>query len=248
MRHALLTAEPLYKQVRDAIVSSLASGEWKPGETIPSERQLADRFGVAVATIRTAIGELATMRVLVRRQGKGTYVCREDERRGIYQFFHVVRDDGVRELPLSELVWLRKRRATPEIAHALNLPRERSAQDVYAIRNVLRVAGTAVVVSDIAIAVALFPDLTEDRVRTGGPTLYAVYQGEYGINIVRTDEQLRAVRCDDDAGRLLRLPRTEPALEVRRIAYTFNDVAVEVRRSLVRTRDYHYALSRGRAD
>src|SRR5690349_8982230 len=70
-------ADPLYKQVRASLVDSLCRGEWKPGDALPNERSLAERYGVGVATIRAAIGELAAMHVLVRRQGKGTFVCRE---------------------------------------------------------------------------------------------------------------------------------------------------------------------------
>jgi GntR family transcriptional regulator len=239
-----LHGDPLYKQVRASLVDQLMAGEWKPGQALPSERQLADRYGVAVATIRAAVDELVAMNALARRQGKGTYVCREDERRSIYQFFHVVRNDGVRTLPVSELVWIRKRRASAPVADALRLPRDASGPDVYELRNVLKVNGTPVVVSDISIPVAMFPGLTAERIRAGGPTLYAVYQGRYGINILHTDEQLRAARCDAAIARLLRVRAGEPVLEVDRIAFTFNDAPVEVRRSVVQTRDYHYALSR----
>jgi GntR family transcriptional regulator len=240
---ALVTPDPLYKQVRTALVESLASGEWKPGEMIPSERKLADRYGVAVATVRAAVGDLAATKVLARRQGKGTFVCREEERRSVYQFFHIVRDDGVKELPVSELVSLRPAHADYQLAHALQLPRRPAAQRVWRIRNVLTVSGTPVVVSDIAIPAAMFPGLTEQWVRKGGPTLYAVYQSRFGISIIRTDEELRAVRCDAGAARLLRLGPGEPILEIRRTAYTFNDVPVEVRKSRLLTRNYHYALS-----
>lgn len=238
-------SDPLYKQVRGALVAALSAGEWKPGERIPSERGLAQRYGVGVATIRAAISELAAMKVLARRQGKGTYVCREDERRNIYQFFHVVRDDGLRELPVSELLWLRKANADHRIAHALNLPREPQAQGIYALRNLLRVGETPLVVSDIAIPRTLFPGLSEAMIRSGGPTLYAVYQSRFGINILRTDEELRATPCDRASARVLGLAPGEPVLEIQRVAYTFNDRPVEVRRSFVQTRNYHYALSRG---
>lgn len=247
MRSALMAPDPLYKQVRNDLVNRLSAGEWKPGEAIPSERKLADHYGVGIATIRAAIGELTAMKVLARRQGKGTYVCREEERRSVYQFFHIIRDDGVKTLPVSELVLIKSGRADPDIAQALELPRGPGSLAIHRLRNVLTVAGIRVVVSDIAVPVAMFPGLTQQRIRTGGATIYAVYQSLYGINIVRTDEKLRAVACDGDTARILRLRAGEPVLEVRRTAYTFNDVPVEVRVSRVRTRDYHYALSRGAA-
>jgi GntR family transcriptional regulator len=72
-----------------------------------------------------------------------------------------------------------------------------------------------------------------------------VYQGLYGIHIVRTEESLRAVRCDATSARILRLSPGDPVLEVRRLARTFHDAPVEVRRSLVSTQHHHYAVSRG---
>ncbi|HJU24735.1 MAG TPA: GntR family transcriptional regulator [Casimicrobiaceae bacterium] len=247
MHNPLMASDPLYKQVRSDLVNRLSASEWKPGEALPSERKLADHYGVGIATIRAAIGELTAMKVLARRQGKGTYVCREEERRSVYQFFHVVRDDGVKVLPVSELVWIKSGRADPDVAHALELPRTAGGLAIHRLRNVLTVNDVRIVVSDIAVSVAMFPGLTQQRVRTGGATIYAVYQSLYGINIVRTDEKLRASACDGDTARILRLRAGEPVLEVHRTAYTFNDVPVEVRVSRVRTRDYHYALSRGGA-
>lgn len=241
------SSAPLYKQVRSAIVASLAAGEWKPGDMIPNERALATRYRVGISTVRAAIGELSSMKVLVRRQGRGTFVCREDERRNIYQFFHVVRDDGVRELPVSHLLSLRRGRASATEAEALQLPRDPQKHAIYRLRNLLTVGDVPVVLSDIVIPESMFPGLTEPRIRAGGPTLYAVFQTLYGINIVRTDEQLRAMHCDAASSRLLKLPAGEPVLSVRRVARTFHDVPVETRESLVRTTHYHYALARGNA-
>lgn len=238
-------AEPLYKQVRVALVQGLASGEWKPGEQLPNERSLADRYGVGVSTVRLAIGELVSMRVLMRRQGKGTYVCREEERRNVYQFFHLVRDDGVQHLPVSELLAIRRTRADAETAQILRLPHGPAAQTIYRLRNRLTVEGISVVVSDIAVPATRFPGLTESRIRNAGPTLYAVFQSLYGVHMVRTEEQLRAGRCAAPEARVLGLAPGEPVLEIQRVAYTFHNEPVEFRRSVVRTTDYHYALTRG---
>ena len=70
---------PLYRQIRQLIVSALDQGEWKPGELIPSEMDLAVRFQVSQGTVRKAIDELAAENLLVRRQGKGTFVATHHE-------------------------------------------------------------------------------------------------------------------------------------------------------------------------
>src|SRR6201996_4476966 len=67
------TFSPLYQQIKGLITQSLESGEWKPGEIIPSEVELAARFKVSQGTVRKAIDELAADNLLVRRQGKGTF-------------------------------------------------------------------------------------------------------------------------------------------------------------------------------
>ncbi|MEW5708220.1 MAG: GntR family transcriptional regulator [Pseudomonadota bacterium] len=242
---SFLTPEPLYKHVKNQIIDSLTRGEWRPGEMLPSEPKLAERYGVGISTIRAALGELAAAGVLVRKQGKGTFVAVHGEQRSVYQFFHVVRNDGTKELPVSELLQFKKAHADDEVADLLQLPRSGPRPFVYKLCNVLRVQGTPVVVSDIVIPAKMFPGLTEEILRTGGKTLYAVYQKHFGVHIVRTVEQLRATKADAIASRIFSLLRSEPILEVRRIAYTFNGIPVEVRRSRVDTRHYHYRIEQG---
>lgn len=242
---SFLTPEPLYKHVKNHIIESLTRGEWGAGEMLPSEPKLAQRYGVGISTIRAAIGELAAAGVLVRKQGKGTFVAVHGEQRSVYQFFRVVRNDGKKDLPVSELLQFEKAQADDEVADLLQLPRPGPRPLVYKLRNVLRVQGTPVVVSDIVVPAKMFPGLTEEILRTGGKTLYAVYQKHFGIHIVRTVEQLRATKADAVAARIFSLARAEPVLEVRRIAYTFNDIPVEVRRSRVDTRQHHYRIDQG---
>ena len=70
---------PLYQQIKGLVLQSLQAGEWKPGDTIPSEFELAARYKVSQGTVRKAIDELAKDHLLVRRQGKGTFVATHAE-------------------------------------------------------------------------------------------------------------------------------------------------------------------------
>src|SRR5215216_1631155 len=74
-----LTFNPLYKEVKIRLTRGLAAGEWKPGEAIPSESKLAERFNVSIGTIRKAIDELVADRILLRQQGRGTFVATHTE-------------------------------------------------------------------------------------------------------------------------------------------------------------------------
>src|SRR3954464_14751011 len=107
-----LALNPLYKEVKLRLTRGLAAGEWKAGAAIPSGSRRAERFNVSIGTIRKAIDELVAERILVRHQGRGTYVASHTEDRTLFYFFHIVGRDGSRELPTSELLSFRIGRAT----------------------------------------------------------------------------------------------------------------------------------------
>lgn len=241
----LLGQEPLYKQVKNRIIQNLAGDEWKPGAVIPSETKLAEMYGVGVSTIRMAIGELVAARVLIRRQGKGTFVSSRADQHSVYQFFHVVKDGAEREVPISQLLSFKRGSATDKVADILNLPRSSKDSEVFKLRNLLRISESPVAVYDIVIPCSLFKGLTESVIRNSGRTLYAVYQSHYGMTIVSTTEELRAVKADPAVARSLGLQAGDAVLEVKRIARTFGSRPVEVRRGWVTTRGFHYFLEQG---
>ena len=110
------TFSPLYQQIKALITHSLESGEWKPGEIIPSEVELAVRFKVSQGTVRKAIDELAADNLLVRRQGKGTFVATHNEDRAQFRFLRLLADDGAEHPHVSRLLECRRLRASADIA------------------------------------------------------------------------------------------------------------------------------------
>src|SRR3954468_14315041 len=111
---------PLYQQIKALILQSLQGGEWKPGESIPSEMDLAARFRVSQGTVRKAIDELAAENLVVRRQGKGTFVATHAEQQVRYRFLKLVPDNGSREPERAErsVLECRRVRASAEVARA----------------------------------------------------------------------------------------------------------------------------------
>ena len=95
-------APPLYRDIAAQLRGALADGEWKPGEAIPAERRLAERFGVSIGTVRKAIDELVAANLLIRQQGRGTFVASHDRDRMLFYFFHVVPESRERSsIPTS---------------------------------------------------------------------------------------------------------------------------------------------------
>src|SRR5687767_11731270 len=168
-----VTFNPLYKEVKIRLTRGLAAGEWKPGEAIPSESKLAERFNVSIGTIRKAIDELVAERILLRQQGRWTFVATHTEDRTLFYFFHIVGKDGSRELPVMELLSFKKARATAAEEERLNLERGAS---VFRVQNLLNLGGRPVIFDEITVPAALFPDLDEDVFRTREGTIYGLYQ------------------------------------------------------------------------
>ncbi|MEN9866720.1 MAG: hypothetical protein RL748_2310, partial [Pseudomonadota bacterium] len=90
---------PLYRQIKGLITQSLQSGEWKPGDLIPSEMELAARYKVSQGTVRKAIDELAAENLVLRRQGKGTFVATHHEARAQFRFLRLMPDNGGQVYP-----------------------------------------------------------------------------------------------------------------------------------------------------
>ena len=91
---------PLYQQIKALIMRGLQGGEWKPGEAIPSELDMAARFRVSQVTVRKAIDELAAEKLLVRRQGKGTFVSTHAEEQVQYRFLRLPSEEGGAAQPM----------------------------------------------------------------------------------------------------------------------------------------------------
>ena len=231
---------PLYQQIKGLILQSLQSSEWKPGESIPSEMELAARYRVSQGTVRKAIDELASGHLLVRKQGKGTFVATHAEHQVQYRFLKLVPDQGDlnTEGPAQRaIVDCKRLRASAEIARALAL---RSGDAVLQVRRVLSFAGVPTILEDLWLPGGPFKGLTAERLAGYHGPMYALFETEFGVRMVRAEEKIRAVLPDATQSQLLKVPETTPLLSVERIAYTYNDTPMELRRGYYRTDSHHY--------
>lgn len=234
---------PLYRAVKRELLRAIEGGALTPGAALPAEGVLAGALGVSVGTLRHAVGELAAEHILVRRQGRGTFVATHSEDRFLFQFFHVERSDGLREAPQVQLVAFERGRLPDDAAAALGA---RAGDPCLAIENRLLLQGRAVVHDRLLLPATLFKGLTEKRLRERPGTLYQLWQSDFGITVLRAEERARAVGADRAAARVLGIAPGTPVLQVRRTALTFGDKPVEYRVSTVHTalHDYVQTLSR----
>lgn len=231
------TFSPLYQQIKALITQGLETGEWKPGEIIPSEVELAARYKVSQGTVRKAIDELASDNLLVRRQGKGTFVATHSEERAQFRFLRLLADDGVEHPHVSRLLECRRMRAPAEIARQLDL---KPADPVVQVRRLLEFDSEVTVLDEIWLPGAMFRGLTFERLSEYKGPLYAMFESEFGTRMIRASEKIRAVAAEPWVAEILRVPSGFPLLSVERVSYTYGDRPVEVRRGWYVTTGYYY--------
>lgn len=235
--HSTPTFRPLYEQIKILITQSLVAGEWRPGEVIPSELELASRFKVSQGTVRKAIDELAAENILVRRQGKGTFVATHTEEHAQYRFLRIVELNGKKEFPVSEVLHCERIKADSTAAERLGLKR---GAPVMMVRRLLRLSGEPVILDDIYLSAILFKGINDALIDEFDGTLYSLYESRYGTRIIRAEERVRAVAADEATASLFGIPPNAPLLDIDRIAYTYGDQPVEWRVSRCNTQHHCY--------
>jgi GntR family transcriptional regulator len=236
-QHRGLEAQPLYRQVVEVIRAGITNGRYRPGEALPSEFKLADELKVSQGTVRKALDELAQRNILVRAQGRGTFVATHTAERSLFHFLHVVDRRDNRQLPESRILECGSTAASEVEADRLGIAVDAAVLRIVRVRTL---QGKPVIFDRIAVPIALFPDLGSEHGPALPNTLYDLYQRRYGITIARAVERLRAVAAGPDEACQLDVPPGSPLLEIDRVAVSLDGRAAEWRLSRVSTEHHHY--------
>jgi GntR family transcriptional regulator len=231
------TFSPLYQQIKVLLTQSLQSGEWKPGDLIPSEVELASRFKVSQGTVRKAIDELSAENLVVRRQGKGTFVATHHEARAQFRFLRLMPDIGAAHYPENKIIEVKRLRAPTEVAGLLDI---KSGDSVIYIKRVQSFDGMPTILEELWLPGAIFKGLTAERLIEYKGPMYGLFETEFGTHMIHAAEKIRAVPAEPDVAELLLIEPNTPLLSVERVSYTYDNRPVEVRRGLYLTERHHY--------
>ena len=229
---------PLYRQVYDIVVAKVAKGTWRPGESLPSELNLAKELGVSQGTVRKVLDALTAEKLLERRQGKGTYIAENTQERSLFRFFRLSRPGGKRLTPERAAESVKVRAARPIERSKLELDR---ADKVVEISRTRLIDASPAIHEIIVIPVKLFPGIEK---RGSLPnTLYSLYQTDFGINIVSAQEEVHAELATAEDQRRLQIDIGAPILVIDRVALSLQGRKVEWRLSRVKSQDLVYAVN-----
>jgi len=236
-----LDSRPLYAQVRELLLARIQMGDWGPGAALPNEFDLAREMGVSQGTVRKALDGLTQDHILVRRQGRGTFVVEQTPANELFRFFNLYDNkSGAQILPDS-----RDARVTSGKARALEFARlqlEKGAQ-VVRIERLRTHDGLPFIAETIVLPDLLFPGLAAMKYVPN--TLYDLFQKSYGVMVARTDERLEAVGATKRDANALNIAEGAPLLRVDRVTYSIDGRPVEWRLSLCHLDGAHYRAPPG---
>ncbi|HIE90832.1 MAG: GntR family transcriptional regulator [Methylophilaceae bacterium] len=228
---------PLYEQIKVLITQGLIGGEWRPGDVIPSEVDLARRFKVSQGTVRKAIDSLASENILIRRQGKGTYVATHSEEDVKLRFLRLTAANGQKEVLNNDQISYKKTKADARKSNMLSI---KAGSTLIEIKRVLKFSRRPLIYDHIAIPAAHFKGLNAARIEANNGSMYSMYETEYGIRMIRAEERLTAVAASAEVAEALHLELGAPLLSIERVSYTYGDKPMEWRLGLCLTGDHHY--------
>ena len=217
---------PLYQQLRDEFTRLIASQEWKPGMAIPPELTLAANYEVAQGTVRRAIESLVADGMLVRHQGKGTFVRRADFTSSLFRFFRYWDSHGERRVPESRILSIETRAASTEAARELKLARNAKAIHIKRLR---LFDGTPILYEEIWLPHDAFEPLLDLAPEEFGDLLYPLYEKLCGRVVANAVETLFAEASEPLYAEHLDLKVGTPLIVIERLARGYDAAPIEWR-------------------
>ena len=214
---------PLYQQIKALLLQSLEQGEWNAGEMIPSEVDLAVRYKVSQGTVRKAIDELTSEKLLVRRQGRGTFVATHQEPVNRFRFLRMQHNDDAEFKTYSNVLDVVEAVPPALVRERLQLKMDEPAVFEY-----------------IWLPKLIFTDVTLEKLVNYKGGLYGWFEAEYNVRMIRAVEHLSAQLANSEVAQKLEIAPNSAVLYIERVSYTYADQPVEVRLGWYSTQHYHY--------
>lgn len=223
------SAAPLYHQLKEVLTDHIVSGRWVPGTELPSELELCRHFAVSRGTLRRALADLALQGLVIRQQGRGTYVAEAKFEGAVLASYAFYRAGAIAHDRGSKV--LRCRRLTPseELRPILDLA---ANEDIYELLRVQFMNGVPVTLATSFFPASLCPAL--ERQDFSDTHLYGLLERAYGIVFLRAEEAVEPVLADDYVAAELAIEAGTPVFQLERKSFGHGDRVREFRRSYMR--------------
>lgn len=227
---------PRYYQLKEIMREKINSGEWKPGDIIPSERELGEQYGISRMTARQAITELVNEGLFYREQGKGTFVSRHKITQQLIHLTGFTEDIRARgQRPSTRVLAAQMQPADEHTAERLRI---KPGQPVFCLQRLRLADGEPLALETSQLCFIGCEKLLEEDFAQN--SLYHVMETRYGILLVEAEQEIEAGLFDAATARILNVPVNSAALFTRRVTYTERDQPIEFARAIYRGDQYTY--------
>jgi GntR family transcriptional regulator len=228
------STRPLYLQVKDTLVQRIVAGAWKAGAAIPNEIDLSLELGISVGTVRKALDEMESERLISRRQGRGTFVIDQASEECATRFSNLRDATGARIIGEVESCEVAAATASEAEARSLKL---RSGDAVFRLHRLRSHNGEPFMVEDATVPYSRFPRLAEEAEIS--PTI-GVLAHRYGVLLARAEEKLGVAKADSAIAAALKVPDGTSLLELDSTVFAIDGRPVEWRKAHCHLRGVHY--------
>jgi GntR family transcriptional regulator len=227
---------PLYQQLYEILRSRIMAGEWRPGDMIPAEPELMAAYGVSRITLRQVLDMLVRDGLIVREQGRGSFVARPTLEKGMVRIFSFTEDMRQRGLTPRTVVLASELVPAPaELAARLAI---QPGEELVRLERLRLAEDEPLAIEESHLVHHFCPGLL--RFDFAVESLREVLAREYGVRWSRARQTIRAIHATEDAAALLRVRSNAPLLYVERVTYAQSNVPVELLR--VQYRGDRYVL------
>lgn len=231
---------PIHVRVREELRAQMTTGNWRPGDMLPPEQQLATDYGVALGTIRKAIETLVGEGLVRRKQGRGTFVARRDMDDAGLRFFHFETRRGIRQAPQAQIFSRTVEVLERDIAQKLQIGVGSRAIKLVRLRTL---EGEPVLLDEIWLPEATFKPLLDMPLEELHEFLFPIYAHRCGVDVFRTEEVLTVERVYAARAQALGLSNGSPAIVIERLTFNYADQPVEWRISYGAIERFRYRVS-----
>lgn len=227
----------LYAKVAREIRRQIDNGTYQEGDRLPSERDLCNAFQASRITIRQALELLQDQRVIVRKHGVGTYVLPSQYNQlldNLYSFKDEIEKSG--EVPTTKMLDIELVHVDEYLHEKMALPMNTA---VYKLSRLRSADGVPLILEYSYIPAAIAPEM--DRFNFSKVSLYQTLKREYGIEIDKSYETLKATKVYKEEAGLLKREIDDIAMYIQRFAYADGHI-IEFTRSIVAGDKYKYTV------
>ncbi|SDD96399.1 GntR family transcriptional regulator [Paenibacillus sp. UNCCL117] len=232
------TETPLYVQLTEHFRSMLETGELQPGERFPAELELVKHYGVARITVRTAIAELVQDGMLVRRQGKGTFVAEhkiDRELVNVASFTERMNSRGLRAG--SRIISMKTVKAAGKTARLLGIMEGDAVIEIVRLRLSNEVP---VALETSSLPADRYPGMEEGDLAE--QSLYHLLDSKYGIRPAHSSKTLEMARAESREARLLGVKNAAALFLLTAVVYSEDNRVMEYVHTLFRADRFRFLV------